>query len=148
MENAAAHRIEKRLGKLRLLVFGKQADVVQFHLLPDGIVLRIHVKSTAQVLFAFGDAFIVVRDPLARDSLKFLPVAGFEQRLGVTAGLAKQPVMTVKAVEHSLRNQIGEFGLGLSSSGSHFRLRSGRTNFDQDTLRLAVGQSTANVSLH
>ena len=124
MKHSAAHRIEKRLSEFRLLVFGKQSDVVLFYLLPDCIFLRVRIETTAQVFFAFGNAFVVERNPFTRYALKFLPVSCLEQCLGMTAGLTKQAVMPVESIKHPLRDQVGKFGLRCCCNGSHIRSRS------------------------
>jgi hypothetical protein len=105
-------------------MFGKQSYVVLLYMLPDCILLRVGIEAAAQVLFAFVNALVIERDPFSRYALKFLPIAGLEQCLGISAGLTEQPIVAIEPIEHALRDQVGEFGLRCRSSCRHVRSRS------------------------
>ncbi|MNR32893.1 hypothetical protein D3C85_1505220 [compost metagenome] len=104
MQDAGEHRVEEGLRQLRLLVVGQEADEVQLGLLPDLVVQQIGVVLVLQALHRLVHSLVVELDAVAHQLLHPLPVRRLEQRLGLLADRAEQPVVAVEAVHQGLRD--------------------------------------------
>ena len=90
MQDPGDDRVEERLGELRPLVVDEQADVVQLHLLPGGVVELLGRELAAKPLDALPHALVVEADPLSYRPLRADPVGELEALLGPRARLAKE----------------------------------------------------------
>ena len=106
MQDLGCHRIEEGFGEFRLLVVEQEPDVEQLDLLPGGIVEIFGIELVAQARHALIDAVVVKADPFLDGLVHAQPVTVFETRLGLAAGLAKQGVVLVEALNHGQGNLV------------------------------------------
>ncbi len=97
------YRVEERFRALRLLVVDQEADVVQFHVLPQRVAARsVEPGEPELALDPLGGllhAAVVEVDPVARDVLDREPVARLEMPLRRPRAFAEERVMLVEAFE-------------------------------------------------
>jgi len=119
------HRVEERLGELRLAVLDEQTDVVELRVTPGLIAERPDVELAAQPVDALEDALVVEADPLLHRVLLFHPGARLEQFLGAGARRAEEPVVLVETLDQDGRDlprrvlRSGSASLGLPCPHEH-----------------------------
>ena len=104
MQESAAHRVEERLGELRLPVVGEQSDVLQLDVLPERLGQRLGLELGLQALDRFAHALVVEQDALGVRATYAGPVRALKALLGFAARLAEQPVVLVEAFQQGARD--------------------------------------------
>ena len=98
-QDPGRHRVEERLGELRLGVLDQQADVLQLRLAPGLVVERLDVELRAEPLDALADALVVEADPLLHGALLLHPRPPLEPLLRAGAHLPEQAVVPVESLD-------------------------------------------------
>ena len=111
LQDPLDHRVEERLGELRLAVLDEQTDVEELRLAPGLVRERLDVELATKSVDALEDALVVEADPFLHRVLELLPGARVEQLLGAGARGAEDPVVLVEALDQD-RGDLSRHVLG------------------------------------
>jgi hypothetical protein len=98
-KNASDHRVEERLGELRLVVVDEEPDEAELDLPPVRGVERAEIELGPQPLDVLANALVVEADSLLHRELHVGPRRALEAHLGLRARLPEEAVVAVEAFD-------------------------------------------------